>query len=97
MLPKDYLVINHLSPQTIFRGVKAKILFKMEISVMPESELDHLQQNRLITISPKCLLLQSGPSRGGAEGVTVRGHRGARGLELSGLECKIYELKLRMR
>ena len=36
-----------------------------------------------------------GPPRGGAERVTVRGHRGARGSELSGLECKIYQLKLR--
>ena len=33
--------------------------------------------------------------RGGAERVTVRGHRGTRGSELSGLECKIHQLKLR--
>ena len=32
---------------------------------------------------------------GRAERVTVWGHRGARGSELSGLECKIHQLKLR--
>ena len=35
------------------------------------------------------------PAERGAEGVTVRGHMGARGSELSGLECKNYQLKLR--
>ena len=39
--------------------------------------------------------MEAGPPRGGAEGVTVRGHRGTRGSELSGLECKIHQLKLR--
>ena len=32
---------------------------------------------------------------GKAEGIAVGGHRGARGSELSGLECKIHQLKLR--
>ena len=40
-------------------------------------------------------VLEPGPPIGGAEGVTVRGHRGTRGSELSGLECKIHQLKLR--
>ena len=35
------------------------------------------------------------PAERGAEGVTVWGHMGARGSELSGLECKIHQLKLR--
>ena len=34
------------------------------------------------------------PAERGAEGVTVRVHMGARGSELSGLECKIHQLKL---
>ena len=33
--------------------------------------------------------------REGTEGVTVREHRGDRGSELPGLECKIHPLKLR--
>ena len=37
------------------------------------------------------------PVERGAEGVTVRGHMGARGSELSGLENKIHQLKLRTR
>ena len=43
-------------------------------------------------------LMENAPLRfteRGAEGVTVRGHMGARGSVLSGLECKIYQLKLR--
>ena len=35
------------------------------------------------------------PAERGTEGVTVRGHMGPRGSELSGLECKIHQLKLR--
>ena len=34
------------------------------------------------------------PAERGAEGVTVQGHMGAQGSELSGLECKIHQLKL---
>ena len=41
------------------------------------------------------LMFSAGPPRGGAEVVTVRERRGARDSELSGLECKIYLLKLR--
>ena len=36
------------------------------------------------------------PAESGAEGVTVRGHMGAWGSELSGLECKIHQLKLQL-
>ena len=35
------------------------------------------------------------PAERGAERVTVQGHMGARGSELSGLQCKIHQLKLR--
>ena len=47
-------------------------------------------------MNPKTAALGAGLPRGGAEGVTcpvAREHRGAWGSELSGLECKIHQLK----
>ena len=47
----------------------------------------------------KQLLLTGPPRRGSRRGYCTgaRGHRVARGSELSGLECKIHQLKLRTR